>query len=179
MFAVRASGDSMNGGKEPIRDGDWVVLRWARGQGLGAVEGRVALVAMGDPAVGQSHHLKRVVRDGDGFVLRSDNPTVAPMAAAADTVVLALKVAVVRPEDLAPPPGTRIEDSDLAGAFGLSEAPHGPVSRVDGHLFVMLEAETHPDAVVGHPGERAFVLQRNGSGTGWICLGIRDPNRPG
>jgi hypothetical protein len=35
-FAVRAAGGSMNGGKNPIQDGDWLVMRWARGAGLGS-----------------------------------------------------------------------------------------------------------------------------------------------
>jgi hypothetical protein len=47
LFAVRASGESMNGGANPIDDGDWLVFRLARGIGLGAMEGRIALLQTG------------------------------------------------------------------------------------------------------------------------------------
>lgn len=44
VFAVCAAGDSMHGGKTPIADGDWLVMKWARGASLGSLEGRVALL---------------------------------------------------------------------------------------------------------------------------------------
>ena len=48
LFAVRAAGHSMDGGKRPIRDGDWLVMRLARSAPLSQVEGRVALVEIPD-----------------------------------------------------------------------------------------------------------------------------------
>ena len=38
----------MDGSRDPIRDGDWVVLRWARGEALKNVAGRIALVETGE-----------------------------------------------------------------------------------------------------------------------------------
>ncbi|MET0406458.1 MAG: DEAD/DEAH box helicase family protein [Cystobacter sp.] len=73
LFAVRASGDSMHGGKHPIRDGDWLVMRYVRNVGIGALEGRVALVQVPDVA-GHAYLVKRVVRDRGQWRLRSDNP---------------------------------------------------------------------------------------------------------
>lgn len=173
VFAVRASGDSMDGGANPIRDGDWVLAKWARGLPLGAVEGRVALVALGDPHAGQTHHLKRVVRDGTRFVLRSDNPAVAPLDGSA-AVPVALVVGTVRPEALAPPVGT--EMPDVAAAFGLSEAPTGAWCRVDGHLFVQPEHWDAPDRADvrvpdRRPGETAYVLSRRGDATVYAGVG--------
>jgi len=60
VFAVRAAGDSMDGGAAPfrdggaapIRDGDWVVLRFCRGASLGKIAGRVALVQVPDAVDG-------------------------------------------------------------------------------------------------------------------------------
>jgi len=74
VFAVRVSGDSMDGGKRPIRDGDWVVLRPCRGVGFSAVDGKVVLVQVPDPVSGYAWQLKRVVGGADGWSLRSDNP---------------------------------------------------------------------------------------------------------
>jgi phage repressor protein C with HTH and peptisase S24 domain len=95
LFAVRVSGDSMNGGKNPIRDGDWVVLRWARGRSLAEMEGRVALfeVRAGDEAA--EYLLKRLVRDSDGLHLRSDNSDHPAIRAAKGIVPIAAFRAVV------------------------------------------------------------------------------------
>jgi hypothetical protein len=56
----------MDGGEQPIRDGDWPAFRWAHGKPSGAVEGRVELVAT-TPQWGTPDVLvKRLVRDGNG-----------------------------------------------------------------------------------------------------------------
>jgi hypothetical protein len=51
LFAVRVSGTSMDGGKQPLHDGDWAVMRLARSMAASAVENRVVLVEV----EGQSH----------------------------------------------------------------------------------------------------------------------------
>ena len=50
LFAVRAAGGSMDGGRAPIRDGDWCVLRWMRGAPVEAMRDRVVLVQSTSPA---------------------------------------------------------------------------------------------------------------------------------
>ncbi len=166
VFAVRAKGDSMDGGKSPIRDGDWMLMKWARGKGLGAVRGRVALVGVGDPEGDRQFLLKRVVETEHGQKLRSENRDYAELAATAETQVVALQQGVVRPEDLAPAVGEVLSHAELAEAFGVGEAPKGPWSRMDGHLFVfvtepgvLLEPDRMRFEGAGHrPGETAFVL---------------------
>ncbi len=168
VFAVRATGDSMDGGKSPIRDGDWVLMKWARGKGLGAVRGRVALVGVGDPAGERQFLLKRVVETEQGQRLRSENRDYPELAATPETQVVALQEGVVRPEDLAPAVGAVLSDAELTEAFGVGEAPQSPWSRVDGHLFVFVTepgALLEPDRLrfegAGHrPGETAFVLAK-------------------
>jgi SOS-response transcriptional repressor LexA len=98
LFAVRATGDSMEGGRRPIRDGDWLVMRRARGVSLADVEGKVALVESPDRDFGFGDRLKRVVREGEGWLLRSDNPARPSLSATRETVVVAVLVDVVRPE---------------------------------------------------------------------------------
>ncbi|QDG52099.1 HIT domain-containing protein [Persicimonas caeni] len=97
-FAVQAHGDSMDGGDvadERIRNGDWVLMRWARGEPLEAVEGRVALVRhAGESDEAPAYYLKRVVETEEGFELRSDNPRVPALEASEETVVVALCVGV-------------------------------------------------------------------------------------
>jgi superfamily II DNA or RNA helicase len=103
-FAVQAHGDSMDGGDEPIRHGDWALMRWARGEPLGKVVGRVALVrhAASDDSEtsAPAYYLKRVAETEDGFELRSDNLQVAAMPATADTVVVALHVETLPAEEI-------------------------------------------------------------------------------
>ena len=182
LFAVRAVGNSMDGGDAPIRDGDWVVLRWARAARLGALEGRIALVEVpadtGSPgsAAGDSGYvLKSVVRDGERWLLASDNPSAPTMPASADTTAMAIVEQVVRPADLAPAVGERLDDDDLPRAFGLGDlAFTGAIvadrayARIGGHLFLRVErtgALVEPDRVRvavadRRPGETAFVLTR-------------------
>jgi len=180
LFAVRASGRSMEGWRSEIRDGDWLVLRWARGQGMPTLKGRVVLVARGDPAEGQSYHLKRVVKTAQGYVLRSDNPDVPDRPAEPHDRVVAILERAVRPEELGPPVGTAIAEGGIADAFSLSGPPAPPWSRVDGHLFLLLEggdatATTGPIPVTvphRHPGETAFVLSHDHRDEPWRYLGV-------
>ena len=77
-FAVRASGSSMAGWRSEVRDGDWLVCVPLVGVGFEAVIGEMAVVARGADE-SRSFHLKRVLRAPDGgWLLRSDNPEVAP-----------------------------------------------------------------------------------------------------
>lgn len=94
--------------------------------------------------------------------------------------VLAVLRTVIQPELLAPAVGAQVVEDELARAFGVSAAPEAPWSRIDGHLFVLLEgsaAVSEPDRVAGgpptpRPGETAFVLARGGEGEPWVFLGV-------
>lgn len=179
LFAVRASGSSMDGGSSPIRDGDWVVLRWARGEALKNLFAtrKVALVETAGSVGDGAYQLKRIVREGGRWLLRSDNPAVPDFEATDETVPIAVHVETVRPEDLGPAPGTEIPDDKLADAFGLHERPSA--GRVEGHLFLLLEEKASlaaPDRVqipiARNPGETAFVLTRSSSAAPWRYCGV-------
>lgn len=181
-FAVRASGDSMDGGREPIRDGDWLVFRYARASGVSAVEGKVALVALGDPEGSQTYHVKRVVREAGRVLLRSDNPAAPALAVEEHATVIAVLVACVRPESLAPAVGTLLQAGELADAFGLPEPPRveREQDRRFGHLFLSLSS-TPGDADAAaraprvgdlRPGETAFLLVREEGAERWRYAGV-------
>lgn len=179
VFALRAAGSSMHGGSDPIRDGDWLVLRLCRGEPLPAVEGRIALLQISDPDTGNSFQLKRIVRDsrGAGWILRSDNRAAKSFTATADTTPIAKLVATIPPERLAPQPGALVPEAQLAEAFGLDERP--TTGRVGGHLFFMVEtpgALIAPDRLQGDvlpkPGETAFVLTRADPADPWRYCGV-------
>ncbi len=178
-FAVRASGSSMHGWRSEIRDGDWLLMRYCRSLGLGALQSRVALIARGDPEEGVDYHLKRVVDAGAGLVLRSDSPDVEDRPVQRGDEPIAQLLRRIRPEELAPEQGSVLREDELARAFRIREAPSGRISRVDGHLFLMLEGRgslVAPDRLELHvhdrrPGETAFVLGRVEEGR-WTCLGV-------
>ncbi len=79
-FVVRATGDSMDGGSMPIRDGDCVLCEWS----TQLEEGRPALVAAGSADDGIALIKVPVERDGSWW-LRSTNPAYPEVAV--DTAV--------------------------------------------------------------------------------------------
>ena len=177
LFAVRAAGDSMDGGANPIRDGDWLVFKLARGAGLGAMEGRVALVQTGTGHDTHAYQVKRVVQEDGGWKLRSDNPAAKSFDATAETTPIARLVETVRPETLAPARDEKLGPAELKRWFGIEGEPR--TGRVDGHLFVVIKgggSMSAPDRVPVHvpdrrAGETAFVLAQPGENS-WRCLGV-------
>ncbi|MCA9535237.1 MAG: DEAD/DEAH box helicase family protein [Myxococcales bacterium] len=175
LFAVRASGSSMDGGDAPLRDGDWAVMRYARGLAADAVTNRVVLVKLPGDADGELYQIKRLLRQGRAWSLTSDNPAGPTFHDLDGVVPIARLEHVVRPEDLAPSVGTVA--SDLSATFGVNVTPVS--GRHDGHLFVfidrkgMLEA---PDRVRfvplgARPAETAFVLAETAAGD-WRYCGV-------
>jgi hypothetical protein len=178
LFAVRVSGSSMDGGKQPLRDGDWAILRLARSMPASAVEGRVVLVQVDGAAHGAAYQIKRLRRDGPGWRLTSDNPDGPTFEATDATVPIARLERAVRPEDLAPPLGTVCTEAELSRHFGIDPLP--PRSdRHAGHLFVFIDQPDlliEPDrvrftGVTPRPAETAFVLARRDDAR-WQYLGV-------
>jgi superfamily II DNA or RNA helicase/diadenosine tetraphosphate (Ap4A) HIT family hydrolase/SOS-response transcriptional repressor LexA len=179
MFAVRVSGTSMDGGKDPLRDGDWAVMRVARSMPASAVENRVVLVETRHDGFGAHYQIKRLRRRGSGWLLTSDNPEGPTIEATEEMVPIARLERAIRPESLAPAVGTVLEPHEIAARFGLEGvAPRS--DRYGGHLFIfvdrkgMLEA---PDRlrfvdITPRAAETAFVLiARQGPGA-WHYAGV-------
>lgn len=121
LFAVRASGTSMEGGKQPLHDGDWAVMRLARSMPAGAFEGRVVLVQVDSDAHGAGYQIKRLKRDGHGWQLTSDNPAGPTFTATESMVPIARLERSVRPGDLAPAVGTVYDEAEPNSPA----SPHG------------------------------------------------------
>lgn len=178
LFAVRVSGTSMDGGKQPLHDGDWAVMRLARSMPASAVEGRVVLVQVEGDAHGAAYQIKRLRREGRGWQLVSDNPAGPTFTATEAMVPIARLERAIQPEDLAPSPDTVCDETELAQRFGLDDLP--PRSdRHAGHLFIFIEQPdvlVEPDRVrftpvMPRPAETAFVLARRDT-THWQYLGV-------
>ncbi len=180
LFAVRVSGTSMDGGKKPLREGDWAVMRVARGAPASALEDRVVLVQVPDEPVGSQYQIKRLKRDGSGWKLLSDNPDGPSFQGGVGMVPIARLERAVRPEELAPPQGSVLAEGQLADGFGLDVQPS--TERYDGHLFVFIDRKgllEEPDRLRGvgirpRPGETAYVLAKRRDGS-WRYLGVAHP----
>ena len=74
-FVARARGDSMNGGKYPIQDGDYLLMEWATPTSAGSITGSTLALERSDEAGDTQYLLREVVKDGDGqYWLRARNP---------------------------------------------------------------------------------------------------------
>lgn len=102
-FIARASGASMDGGKNPIRDGDYLLLELITPSKAGSITGTVMAIERQDEVGGDNQYLLRVVTKGrEGrYVLKANNPDYADLEATDDMRTLARLRAVVDPLDLA------------------------------------------------------------------------------
>jgi superfamily II DNA or RNA helicase/HKD family nuclease/SOS-response transcriptional repressor LexA len=117
-FIARASGNSMNGGKNPIRDGDYLLLELLSPSKAGSITGAVIAIERQDEVGGDNQYLLRVVtkaRDGR-YVLKANNPDYEDLEANDDMRTLARLKAVVDPLDLAI--GQPFMREDIPPAFG-------------------------------------------------------------
>ncbi len=178
LFAVRVSGSSMDGGRAPLHDGDWAIMRPARSLPASAVEDRVVLVQVHGASGGLQFQIKRLRRDGAGWRLTSDNPDGPTIQAADGMVAIARLERAISPESLGPLLGTLSTSEELRGRFGLDDLE--PMSgRHDGHLFIFIDAKgvlVEPDrvrfaATFPRHSETAFVLARRDDGR-WRYLGV-------
>jgi hypothetical protein len=178
MFAVRVSGNSMNGGDQPLHDGDWAVMRLCRGEPISALENRVILVETHPGAVA-GYQIKRLQRQGTRWLLASDNPSGPTFDAGPSTVPIARLERIVSPSDLAPTIGTVMNESELATRFGLEEL-ETVSGRHQGHLFIFLNEKgqlpepdrLRYDADTPRPSETAFVLARRPADSTYRYIGV-------
>ncbi len=77
-FVVQASGDSMNGGDAPIRDGDRVLCEWDRDASKESIEGRPYLLVGHDMAESSFAVIKVPRKTAAGWRLESWNPDFPP-----------------------------------------------------------------------------------------------------
>jgi superfamily II DNA or RNA helicase/SAM-dependent methyltransferase len=122
-FIARASGNSMDGGKNPIRDGDHLLLELVSPTNAGSITGTVMAIERQDEAGGDNQYLLRVVtktKDG-GYILKANNPAYEDLQATDDMRTLARLKAVLDPLDLVV--GQPFAREDIPALFGESFNP--------------------------------------------------------
>ncbi|QYZ67526.1 MAG: helicase [Gammaproteobacteria bacterium (ex Lamellibrachia satsuma)] len=82
-FIARATGNSMDGGRSPIRDGDYLLLKLVDTEHAGSISNQIMAVERQDVS-GDDQYVLRVVRKrGDGgYYLQANNPDYADFDAA-------------------------------------------------------------------------------------------------
>ena len=74
-FIARATGNSMNGGKNPIQDGDYLLLELVGSTNAGSITGGIMAIERQDESGNNEYLLRAVTKQNDGtYVLKANNP---------------------------------------------------------------------------------------------------------
>ncbi|MFM2057886.1 MAG: UvrABC system protein [Pseudomonadota bacterium] len=137
-FIARAAGHSMDGGKQPIRDGDALLLELVSPSRAGSITGSVMAIERQDDADDHQYLLRVVTKNAAGqYILKANNPDYADLPATDDLRTLARLRAVVDPLDLAL--GESFAREDIPALFG---AVFNPGAWNVGHV-VLNEQKVH------------------------------------
>ena len=101
-FIARASGNSMNGGKSPIQDGDYLLFELVSPTNAGSITGSVMAIERQDEFGDNQYLLRGVTKGANGaHVLKAFNPDYKDMVASSEMRTLARLKGVIDPLELA------------------------------------------------------------------------------
>lgn len=100
-FVARASGNSMNGGKNPIHDGDYLLFEQITPNNAGSISNSTIAIERQDAASDNQYLLRKVLKNTDGtYTLRASNPDYEDIAATDEMVTFARLKGKVSPLEL-------------------------------------------------------------------------------
>lgn len=100
-FIARASGNSMNGGKNPIYDGDYLLLEQITPNNAGSISNTTVAIERQDETGDNQYLLRKVLKNPDGsYTLRAANPDYDDMIASEEMVTFARLKGKVDPLEL-------------------------------------------------------------------------------
>ena len=121
-FIARASGNSMNGGKQPINDGDYLLLERITPGRAGSITGSTMLVERIDDTGNAQYLLRKVQKDPDGsYRLHATNPDYEDMSATGELNTFARFKTIIDPLALAVDQSLMRED--IPELFGVEFNP--------------------------------------------------------
>jgi SOS-response transcriptional repressor LexA len=116
-FIARATGNSMDGGKNPVRDGDHLLLELISPARAGSITGNVVAIERQDESGDNQYLLRVVTKTHDGqYVLKANNPAYEDMLATDEMRTLARLRGVIDPLDLAV--GQTFQREEIPALFG-------------------------------------------------------------
>lgn len=141
-FIAQASGDSMNGGKSPIHDGDYLLLEQISPNQAGSVTGKILAIERMDETGDPQYLLRVIEKTTQGqYVLKAKNPSYDDILVTDELSdqfrTFARLEAVIDPLELAV--GQSIVREDIPGLFG---AEFNPGNWQSGHVF-LADANAH------------------------------------
>jgi superfamily II DNA or RNA helicase/HKD family nuclease/SOS-response transcriptional repressor LexA len=99
-FIARASGNSMNGGKNPIQDGDYLLLEQVTSENAGSISNQIMAIERQDAGDNQ-YLLRKVIKSTDGsYTLKASNPDYEDLIADESMVTFARFKGVIDPLDI-------------------------------------------------------------------------------
>jgi SOS-response transcriptional repressor LexA len=100
-FIARAMGNSMNGGKHPIHDGDYLLLEHITSNNAGSISNQIVAIERQDTSGDDQYLLRSVNKLGQGqYELFAQNSDYEPMMATEDMATFARLKDVIDPMDL-------------------------------------------------------------------------------
>ncbi len=100
-FIARASGNSMNGGKNPIYDGDYLLLEQVTPNNAGSISNQTMAIERQDETGNNQYLLRKVLKNKDGsYTLRANNPDYEDLIADESMVTFARFKGKVDPLEL-------------------------------------------------------------------------------
>lgn len=101
-FVARAIGNSMNGGKKPVHDGDYLLLERLGSDHAGSITGSTLVIERQDVTGDDQYLLRVVTKSPDGrYILKATNPDYPDYEANEEMRTLARLVDVIDPLDMA------------------------------------------------------------------------------
>jgi len=89
-FVARASGNSMNGGKSPIYDGDYLLLEQITSENAAKLTNETIAIERQDESGDNQYLLRKVLKSPEGaYILRANNPGYEDMTASDEMVTFA------------------------------------------------------------------------------------------
>ena len=100
-FIARASGDSMNGGRNPIKDGDYLLLELITPDNAGSISDNIIAAERQGAGIDDQYLLRKVKKiDVNTYELVANNPDYPSMIATEDLRTFARLRQIVSPEDM-------------------------------------------------------------------------------
>lgn len=116
-FIARAAGNSMDGGKNPVRDGDFLLLELMSPARAGSITGNVVAIERQDESGDNQYLLREVRKNREGqYVLKAYNPAYEDLLATDEMRTLARLRGVINPLDLAV--GQSFQREEIPSLFG-------------------------------------------------------------
>ena len=104
-FIAKATGNSMDGGKNPVRDGDLLLLELMDATHAGSITGETLVIEKQNDAGDNEYVLRKVVKKPDGgYILRAANPAYPDFEADDTMRTLARLKGIIDPDAISPQP---------------------------------------------------------------------------